>query len=590
LRNIRLIRNGKQIKTIDLYDFFLRGNKKQDKRLEPGDTIFIPVIGPVVGIAGNVKRPAIYEIYGDQTIGEVIDLAGGALATGYLQNIVVERVEGHKRRIVKSFNADPGEITSIKEMNTALKDGDLVKVYPVDKSIRNVVYLEGHVKYPREYEFKPGTRISDLIPSYDYLLPEPYLNQAEIIRLVPPDLHPEIMEFNLGKMLAGDKTHDLLLQELDRVTIYHKWEKEKLPKVAIKGEVRNPGIFRLYEGMKIKDLIFQAGNLTDKAFLESAALSRVVPGEKGTDLLKMEFSPKKAMAGLAPDNMSLESYDTVHIREIPQYSQAMEWTVYLEGEFLFPGEYSFSEGDRISSVIERAGGLTEESYPKGGIFQRESVKETQKERLKDYINKLEEEILTFGAKAAGAALDKEEVAILQQTISTRKQLLEKLKETAPTGRMVINLPVAINIPSSEDNFKLRSGDRLIVKKRPDFVNVLGEVYNPTALFAEKDKTVEYFLDKVGGMTDNAEKDQVYLVKANGVVISKSQEGFLGLVSWDPENNRWRMGGFDSVKLEPGDTILVPKRVEKYPWLRVTKDITEVLFQIAVTAGVIIAAY
>jgi len=122
------------------------------------------------------------------------------------------------------------------------------------------------------------------------------------------------------------------------------------------------------------------------------------------------------------------------------------------------------------------------------------------------------------------------------------------------------------------------------------VNVLGEVFNPTALFAEERKNVEYYLSRVGGVTENAQNKQMYLVRANGTVISKTQEGFFGLASWDSEGHRWSIGGFDSVKVNAGDSIIVPKKVEKYPWLKVTKDLTQILFQIAVSAGVVIAAF
>ncbi len=551
LRNIHLLRNGKLIKEIDLYDFFLKGDKKQDTRLEPGDTIFIPVIGPVVGVAGNVRRPAIYEMHGKQSVSDIIAVAGGVLPVGYLQNVVVERIEDHRRRIVKNFNVGPNILLARQqakeELNTVLKDGDLVKIYPVHKRIRNVVYLEGHVKYPREYEYKHGLHISDLIPSFDYLLPEPFLPQAEIMRLVPPDFHPEVIEFDLGKMLAGDKEYDLLLHDLDRVIISHRWEKKNIPQVAIRGEVNKPGTFRLYRGMTIKDLIFRADNLTKKAFLDKGTLSRVLKGKKGTETIKFDFAPNRAMSGLSPDNMLLEPDDIIYIREIPQYSQALARKIYLEGEFLFPGEYTFSEGERISSVIERAGGLTEDAYPFGAIFQRDSVKKVQQERLRGYVEKLEENILTLGVQAAGTAVDKEEAAVLQQTLKSQKQLLEKIKTARPTGRMVINLSEVIINTSSSNNFKLRAGDHLIVNKKPDYINVLGEVYNPTALFVEKDEDVEYYLNMVGGATDNADKGQIYLVKANGSVISKSQEGFLGLASWDPANHRWTIGGFDSIK-------------------------------------------
>jgi protein involved in polysaccharide export with SLBB domain len=470
-----------------------------------------------------------------------------------------------------------------------LKDFDVIKVYPIHERVRQVVYLEGHVKYPREYGLKPGMRLLDIITSYDALLPEPYLPQAEIIRLMPPDLHPEIIEFNLGALMAGDVGQNLLLQELDRIIIYDTWEKKEKPEVIIKGAVRKPGVYRLYKGMGIKDLIFQAGNLTNNAYLEKATLSRVVAGSTGTDIKEREFSPKKAMAELSPDNIPLERNDSVYIREIPQYGQALTKKVYLEGEFLFPGEYTFSEGNRLSSVIDKAGGLTKDAYPFGATFYRESVKIIQEKRLRDYISDLEEDILTLASQEAGKALDDKQAEILKQTMGTKKQLLEKLKTARATGRMVIDLPEVLSDDSSDSNFELRSGDRLVVNKRPDSVNVLGAVYNPTALFAAKNKTVRYYLDEVGGATVDGDKGQIYVVKANGSVISKSQEGFFGMARWDSSSHWWAIG-FESIRLDPGDTIIVPKKVKIYPWMRVTKDITQILYQIAVGAGVIVAAY
>lgn len=590
LRNISLIRNGSAPKILDLYEFFSRGKKKQDVRLQPGDTIFIPVLGPVVGISGCVKRPAIYELKGGETIGDIIALGGGILPLGYLQNVVLERVKGHQRRVIKSFNLDPSHDKANKNLGEPLQDFDLIRIYPVHKRLRQVVYLEGHVKYPREYELKPGMRLSDLIPSYDYLLPEPYLPQGEVIRLMPPDLHPEILAFNLGELMDGKGNQNIMLQDMDRVVVYDAWEKREKPEVTIKGAVRYPGTYRLYKGMTLKDLIFKAGNLTDKAFLDRANLTRIITSQDNTDTLKLEFSPRHAMAGLSKENLALKKNDAVYIREIPKYRQALERKVYLEGAFLFPGEYAFSEGERLNSVIERAGGLTDEAYPFGAVFRRESVRKIQRERLKEYINKLEQDILTMGALSTETALDKEQAAILKQTISAKQQLLEKMRTAESTGRMVINLEEVLVLPSSDYNFELRPGDHLTVARRPDSVNVLGEVYNPTALLSEKGKTVEYYLNRVGGVTDNAEKSQIYVVKANGTVISKSQSGWLGMATWDSENYRWSTGGFKSVKLDPGDTVIVPKKVEKYPWLRIVKDVTQVMYQIAVAAGVIIVAF
>lgn len=588
LRNIKVMRNGVLVRTLDLYDFFIHGKTENDLRLNGGDTILIPVLGPVAGVAGAVRRPAIYEMKGSQTIKELIDLAGGVLHAGQLQNVIIERIEGHHRRVVKSFNLDPASQNT--DMNMRLKDGDVIKIYPVYEGVRQVVYLEGHVKYPREYELKPGTRLSSLISSYDDLLPEAFMKHAEIIRSAKPDLHKEIIAFDLAGLLAGDQSQDMLLQDLDRVKIYAASEKETFPEVHINGALRSPGSYRLFEGMTIKDLIFQADNLQNRAFDERATLTRILPGPEGADTIKIDFSPKRALMGLSPDNMVLEKDDTVIIREMPQYGEALERKIVLEGGFLFPGEYTFVQGDRLSSLIEKAGGLTEDAYPFGAKFYRKSAQEIQEERLREYISKLEEDLLTLTARASEAAVDKDEALIYQQVVESKKLLLDKLKSSRPTGRMVIDLQEAMAISSSENNFELRAGDRLFVPKKSVLVNVIGEVFNPTALLAVRDENVAHYLAQVGGPTRDADDDQIYLVRADGSVMSKSQEGFLGLASWDTGNQRWTMGGFDSVKVYPGDTIIVPKKLEQYPWLRITKDITQTLYQIAASAGVIIAAF
>ena len=586
LRKISLMRNGKSIAELDLYDFLIGGNKTNDLRVQAGDTIHIPVVGPVVGVAGLVKRPAIYELKGNQTIGDVIQLAGGILPVGHNQNVVVERVQEHQRRIVKSFSLGPAIPTANKDLGLVLNDGDVVKVYPVHEKVRQVVYLEGHVKYPREYELKPGMKLRDIISSYEELLPEPYLHQADIVRLVPPDLHPKIIKFDLEAMLKGEESQNLPLQEMDRVIVYNAWEKKEMPEVTIKGAVRVPGKYRLYSGMTVKDLIFKAGNFTGKAYMDAASLTRISPGERETDTVTIPFSPARAVAGAKTDDLVLQKDDLIDIREIPQYAKALERRVLLEGEFVFPGEYSFKEGERLSSVVQRAGGLTQEAYAFGAVFTRESVRLVQDEQLQQYVSRLEESILALSHESVETSLDKDRADVIAETLAAQKQLVEKLKASRSTGRMVINLEEALVLASSQYNLELKPGDHLIVKKRPDSVNVLGEVYNPTSLVFSKEQTVNRYLDVVGGPTDNAEKGQIYVVRANGAVVSKAQEKFFGMATWDSKGSRWTMGGFGSTELDPGDTIIVPKKLVRYPWLKVVKDITETIFHIAVSAGVI----
>ncbi len=588
LRNVKLLRNGEVVHVLDVYDFLVNGNKKDDLRIQAGDSIFVPVLGSVVGVAGNVRRPAIYEMKGGETIGDVLELSGGIMPTGRLQHVVIERIDSNRARVVRSFNLDPQAGEAGQDLAMPLQDGDVIKIRPVHDAFRQVVYLEGHVKYPGEFELKDGMSILDLIPSYDALLPEPFLERAEIVRRVPPDLHLETIQFDLGGLLSGDEGQDMELQELDRVVVYGAWDKKDRPRVRINGEVRDGGEYSLHAGMTVKDLIFQAGNLTRKAYEERATLTRVVPAEDGTKTVKIEFSPGRAMMGDAEENLALRMDDQVFIREIPKYSIALERKVTLEGEFLFPGEYTFSEGERISSLIERAGGLTGEAYPFAATFQRESAKNLQKARMQDYVDRLEEEILTMSTQSGELLDSQEEAAVFEQTLASKRQLLAKMRQTKPTGRVVINLPEVMELPSSAHNFEVRPGDRLIVGKRPDIVHVLGEVYNPTALLYEGKKSVGYYLNQVGGITEDANDDQIYVIKANGSVVSRSQGAYFGLASWDGDRKRWSLGGFDSMGLDPGDTIIVPKRLVKYPWLPFVKSVTEIMYQIAISAGVLVA--
>lgn len=590
LRNIKVTRNGKTLTTLDLYSFLIDGHKGEDIRLRSGDTVLVPVIGAVAGIAGNVRRPAIYEMKKVTTIGQLFDLSGGVMPTGHLQNVVVERIADNRRRIIKSFNLENSHGSSSDPLDDLLVDGDVVKVFPVHRQMRRVVFLEGHVKYPQEYEYRPGMRVADLISSYEMLLPEPYLQRAEIIRLAPPDLHPEIIEFALGALLDGDASQNIALQDMDRVIVYDISEKMNLPQVTINGAVRQPGTYRLHQGMRVKDLIFRADNLLPGAYMEKASLARVAVGKEHTEVVTIEFSPVEAISGNPTDDIELKPFDSIYIREIPRYNEAMERKVTLEGEFRFPGEYAFTKGERLSSVIARAGGLTDESYLFGAVYLREDVKALQKKRINEYIGQLEEEVLTLTSQSAETSLQQDEAEIILKALTSKKMLLEKMRSSEPTGRMIVDLEKVVYEPGSDQDLKVQPGDRLIVKKRPDYVNVLGEVYNPTALLVTGKRSAGYYLNQVGGVTDNAEDDQMYLVKANGTVISKSQEGFWGIANWDVENHRWSLGSFNDLEVKAGDTIIVPKKVEKYPWLRIVKSITEITFQIAATAGVIIAAY
>lgn len=759
LRNIQLIRDNKVIKTVDLYDFLMKGDKSQDVRLQNEDTIFIPMIGPVVGIAGNVKRPAIYEMKRPLSLKEAIELAGGITPTGYLQRVQVERVLAHEYRIVVDFDLS---CPSGGKWETILQDMDMVKVFPILPITQNIVYLEGHVERPGGYELKKGMRISDLISSFDDLLPEPYLDYAEIIRLEEPDLHPRILPFNLGevlkrnpkedlqlqrfdrikiypkdyfiekrlvtiegevrnpgvykfvkdmrvrdlihqagdltkdayldrvdlfritplepgmdyriipldlkKILDGDPEHNLLLEPKDRVRIYSKWDLIDKPFVVIEGEVRKPGKIELVKDMRITDLIHQAGGLTKEAYLEQGEIFRLTPDreiktiyfnvekalgkEEKEDILLMDedrvvihnlwekkfkevvtigglvnkpgdyrltqgmkvsclifqagglaknaylkeaelirrtvtqdgiktqrisLNLEKALEGDPSHDILLKDYDHLTIRPIPELE--FDRIVSIQGEVMFPGSYLISKGETLSSLIERAGGYTERAYLMGGVFKRESVRVLHQRRIDDLIREMEEDILAEETYLATPGLSPDELKSRHQVLASRRGLIAKLKATKVEGRMVVRLLPVEKLKGSKYDIELEKGDSLFIPERPNTVTVMGEVYNPTSLMYEEGKNVRYYLRNVGGLTKEADKERIFLVRPDGSVVSRAQLRY-------PWPVRLFSDKFMNTRLYPGDTIVVPKRIiEGKGWDRF-KDSVQILYQIGVSAGVI----
>ncbi|MBW2332082.1 MAG: SLBB domain-containing protein, partial [Deltaproteobacteria bacterium] len=276
-------------------------------------------------------------------------------------------------------------------------------------------------------------------------------------------------------------------------------------------------------------------------------------------------------------NILLKEDDYVFVRRIPEWYT--EKTCTIKGEVNFPGEYSISRGERLSSALERAGGFTEYAYLKGAFFTRESARRAQQERLKGFIDRLEADILRA-----------------KQSLTAKRELVRKTKASQATGRVVIVLDSLDKFKGSKYDLELEDGDTLTIPPVPGTVNVMGSVYNPTSIVYTQGKRVDFYLNKVGGPTPDAEKGEMYIVKADGSIISKTQKGKFGIL-WDTEENRWVSGGFMSARIEPGDSILVPSKVtrfvwkrERFVWKREIKDWTTILYQLAITAGTIAVLY
>jgi polysaccharide biosynthesis/export protein len=589
LRNIQIKRNGKVVETVDLYDFFLKGDKSRDIRLQPGDTIFVPVIGRVAGIAGNIKRPAIYELKEEKNLDDLIGLAEGFLPTGYLQRVQISRIMAHEKNVVADFNIDPKEAGKSLEQITrsiAIQDMDVVKIFHIDTTLRGHVRLDGYVLRPGDYALQAGMRLSHLLLP-DNLLPEYYRDAAEITRLYPPDNHPEIFFVDIAKAVTGDPAHDLELKEFDRVKLYSRWEMEEMPKVRVNGEVQRPGEYRLFNNMTVRDLIMQAGNLKITAYTRNAEINRITrTGEKAKSY-PIIVNLDEVMKGNPKDNLLLDPFDELSVRKIPNWSEEKERYVSISGEVQFPGVYAVYKGERLSSVIERAGGFTDKSYPRGAKFTRRALQEEQQKRMDEIIARTEQDILKKQANLASISSSKEELEATKSSLEGLMKSLEKLKNAKAEGRMVIRLTQLDTFKHSNYDLELEGGDTLLIPRTPQSINVLGQVYNPTSIIYEQGKSASYYLNKAGGSTKDAEDGEMYIVKTDGSVISRQQTSF-GF-RWDDNADTWNFGTFLSTKLEPGDTLIVPQQLERIAWMREIKDITTILSQIALTAGVMVAA-
>ncbi len=576
LRKITLRHLEGSPETVDLYAFLMHGDRSGDLRLRQGDTVFVPVIGATVGVTGQVKRPAIYELAGGESLKDVLAFAGGLTAHADPREVSIERVEGRLRRIVEEVpwnEAVAGE--------HPLQSGDLVTVRAIYPDVEGRVELIGEVKQPGRYPWHPGMHVSELLSSRDQLLPHCFLDYAEVRRIDPKTLKESVLSFSPVRLLAGHKEDDVLLLDRDQIRFYSEKELARRDFVEVRGEVAKPGRYPFLPGMRIRDLIYQAGNLTRAAYLGEGELTRLhVDGSK-TTTERIYFNVADALAGRGEHNQALAPNDQLFIRAVPDWSA--ERVVVVAGEVRFPGTYTFRRGERISEVLERAGGFTPRAFLKGAVFTRASVRAIQEERLQSFIQEQEQELLRQSAEAAKQTLQSGTAAALQQAMQDKRKLLERLRATQVKGRMVVRILPLEELKGGAYDIELEEGDRIEIPPTPSSVTVLGRVYNPTSLLFEENKPVAYYLDQTGGMREDADKKHLYLVRADGTVISRAQHrGFRWW--WNRGEHRWSSGRFMGLRVERGDTLLVPEEPITVGGLAVAKDISQILANIFVAAG------
>jgi protein involved in polysaccharide export with SLBB domain len=580
LRNIQLKRNGKIVAKLDLYDLLIKGDTSGDVRLQPGDVILIPPIGYTVGIAGAVRRPAIYELKGESSVSDVIDLAGGLKPVAYPAASRIERIDSSDRRTVVSV-----DVESASGAATAIIDGDTVFIPEVLSRLEGSVELAGHVHRPGAYQFRPGMRLMDLLPSADYLMPgadtayilvrrQDESNQATIVsaNLREAWSNPASPE-NLA-LQARDTVHVFSLAFSRQRVIQPLLEELQLQsrlgepyrEVSISGSVKAPGIYPLEPGMRISDLIRAGGNLSEEAYTLRAELARydVVEGEyRASEVIDVDLGA--VLRGDQSADLQLAEHDNLRVNSIPNWDAL--WSVTLEGEVRFPGEYRIRSGETLRQVLERAGGLTEGAFPEGAIFLRESLRKREQEQIDALTRRMEADLTTLSLErldTTGA-----------QALETGQVLLEQLRQIEAVGRLVIDLEQLAARASGQDlvnDVELRNGDRLLVPKQAQEVTVIGETQQNTSHLFQPGLTRDDYIEMSGGLTRRADKKLIYVVRASGAVVAGNR-------------SRW-FGRSGRVEIRPGDTVVVPLDTDRIRPLTFWTNVTQILYQGAIAIAAV----
>ncbi len=546
LRILQHYRGKQLIGTVDLYDFLLHGVRDGDDRLQGGDTLIVPATGRQVAVWGAVKRPAIYELKSETSLAELLEVAGGMTVEASPGHIAIERVDANQHRETISFDLSPSgdpiaESAAISSFQ--IKDGDSVHVAQIEPYSNRVIYLEGHVVRPGRHPYRDGMRLSDVLRSYQDLLPEPS-GHGEIVRLVPPDLHAQTIDFDVPETLIGNT--DLSLQPFDTIRILGRYEVDP-PKVEVRGEVMRPGSYPLSQGMTAAQLVRMAGGFKRDALLDTADLIsyRVMDG---TTVQSQRADVRIGDAVQRDDSAAdpkLRPGDVLTIHQITGWNDIGS-SITIEGEVSHPGSYGFREGERLSDILRRSGGFRETAYPTGAVLVRDQVRELEEKSRVELIRQIETS--SAAARLSPNITTTDQSGQMQLIQQQQEQILSRLRSQPATGRLVIHISADIDSwAGTPADIEVRRGDVLRIPKRPGFVLINGQVYNASAISYTPGKTARWYLQRAGGATTIANRKEIFVIRANGSVIGR-------------RSGEWYDRDVLSTRLDPGDVVVVPQKI------------------------------
>jgi protein involved in polysaccharide export with SLBB domain len=514
MRHALLKRAGKVLADFDLYALLVSGDKSGDMQLQPGDVLYIPAAGPQVALMGSVSQPAIYELRGDQTIGQLIDTAGGRTVVAAGARLSVDRIEDRARRRAFAVAADPAGLA------TVLAGGDIVRVDPILSDYRDAVTLRGAVANPGRFQWHAGMRLSELMPERDALLRRDYWWKRTRLGLPAPQL--AVTPGN-GNQTNGTGALTGIAQVTDSANAASPNARpESLESPSAQTNWNQAVIERLDSSTMTTRLIpFQLGKL-------------VLDHDISQDL---DLQPGDVVTVFAQQDIQLP---------------IKEQTIYLElsGEFVHPGIYSVSPGETLRSVVMRAGGLTERAYLYGSSFNRKSTRVLEQQQLNEYVDRLEHQMQRNRlalANAGGGSGQPPSSMAGEQAESIDRELIAKIRQVRSAGRVVLKMSPGSRGLDALPDMHLEDGDQFAVPFAPETVQVVGAVFNPHAFLYGNHARVEEYLHLAGGPSREADRKQMFVLRADGSVVGRG----MGSSLFEADLSKLR--------LYPGDAIVVPEK-------------------------------
>lgn len=621
MRRIELKRGNKVIGEFDFYDLLIKGDKSKDVALQAGDVIYVPPLGPLVGVTGSVNVPAIYELRGNAPLGDLLGWAGGLAPTALGQRVTVERIENRSVRKVDEFTLDA------RGQATPLRDGDLVTVHAVAPRFDNAVTLRGNVVQPGRFPWRAGMTIRDLIPSRDALVTRDYwVNRNQSVGLAPDVQRILGQQQGAGTSLSVSDLQRRL-QDEPSVTVAEDIRRRQVdadasrlvemtsgsrgqnrnppaqpapvqstqatPQAGLGGQngqlgglqpvppatsqpvvAQRPPSTRPDPATESSRLINQIRPNLKEVNWEYAVVERVNQPDLSTRLIPFNLG-RAVLGGDAQHNLALEPGDVVTIfskEDLKASISKQTKFVRLEGEFVAPGVYQVLPGETLRQLVNRLGGFTSEAYVFGAEFTRESTQAQQARNLEEAVNRLEREIQQYNTIRPANLTAPEDVAALRAQIEGQSALIAKLRQLRPNGRIVLELPEDARIRDIPD-IALEDGDRLFVPNRPSMVNVFGSVYSEASFVYRADKRLNDYLSQAGGPTRSADTSSTYILRSDGSVMST-------------RNNTSFFGGFEARPIMPGDTIVVPEEFDRSTWRRALRDWAQIFYQFGLGAAAV----